>query len=372
MRRDAETSEGGASRHNGGLRVSAAGVAIGVVQIGVVLGLSVLNAGSPIDAASASPRRQPSPGRQAVAYVNGVPIMSDRLELTVNALIPQESFHRNVSPDKVAEFRRTALQTLVDEELQYQDAMRNRLPVSAGEIDTGLKEVAARYPSPDAFAAARTRAHLTEADVRWEVQRSILIRKARESAVTSRCRVGEAEAARFFEANRERFIMPEQLRIGAITIGVDPSSPPAAWAAGKARAEQVRRELLGGAAFDAMARRYSTDASRDKGGDMGFFHRGSLADEFEKATARLRPGQISAVVQTIYGYHVVRIAEVRPSRHKTFEEVAAELEKDLTAQRCAELNEAWLGRLRAGATLTPAGAGAPAHAPGAPAGGAPR
>jgi hypothetical protein len=356
MRRDAETAGRDGSRRNGGLRVSAAGVAIGVVQFGVVLGLSAFGAGSLPVAAPAVQHRQPRPGRQVVAYVNGVPITSDRLELTVNARIPQESFHRNVNPDKVAELRQAALSTLINEELQYQDALRNRLFVSAGEIEAGLKEVAGRYPTPDAFAAARTRARLTEADVRWEVQRSILIRKARESAVTAQCRVGEAEAARFFEANRGRFMMPEQLRIQAITIGVDPSSPPAAWAAGKARAEQVRRELQGGAAFDALARRYSTDASRERGGDMGFFHRGSLADEFEKATARLRPGEISAVVQTIYGYHVVRITDVRPSRQKTFEEVSAELEKDLTAKRCAELNDAWLGRLRAGAAIIAAGA----------------
>lgn len=355
MRRDAETAERGDSSHTDGLRVSGPGVAIGLAQLGVVLGLSVLGASSPPAPGTENPS---SPAVYAVAYVNGAPIMSDRLELTVNALIPQESFHRSVKPEKVAELRQTALETLMNEELQYQDALRHGLSASRDEVDAGLKEIAARYPSPMAFAAARHKARLTEEAVRREIHRTILIRKARETAVTSQCQVDDVEAARYFTAHPGRFVMPEQLRIQAITIGVDPSSPPAAWAAGRVRAERVRRRLLDGEPFDAMARQYSTDPSRDKGGDMGFFHRGSLAEAFEKATARLRPGQISAVVQTIYGYHLVRISEVRPSRQQAFDEVAVALKKDLTAKRCTELNDAWLKQLRVNAAITLAGSGA--------------
>lgn len=348
MHVDAGTAECRHTSHRGGPRVSGLGVALALVQSLIVVVLTTLATagGSASDAPAAT-----SPAAHPVAYVNGTPIMSDRLELAVNALIPQESFHRSVSAEKVEALRQQALDGLLNDELQYQHAAARGLSASADEVNEGMRAVAARYPTPEAFAAAIRRAHLTETAVRGEVRRTVLIRKAHDEAVTAQCGVTETAAAGYFEANRGRFVVPEQLHIQAITIGVDPSSPPATWAAAKARAAQVRRRVLEGASFEAMARQYSTDSTREQGGDMGYFHRGSLADEFEKATAGLRVGQVSAVVQTIYGYHVVRIADVRLSRQKTFTEVSADLQRDLTAKRCAELNEAWLDRLRAGADI---------------------
>jgi len=300
---------------------------------------------------SPAPSAEAGPEARPVAYVNGVAIAGDRLDLAVNALIPQASFHRGVSAEVMARLRRTALEGLIDEELQFQDARARGLAASDSEVDAGLADVAARYESPDAFAAARLRAHLSLEDVRREVRRTVLIRKAHEAEVASRCEVDQAEAARFFEANRARFVVPEELHVQAITIGVDPSSPPAAWSAARDQARQLRSRVLDGADFGNLARQYSTDPSRESGGDMGFVHRGGLAEGFEQATAHLHTGEVSDVVRTIYGYHLVRITEVRPSRQKTFDEVASGLIKDLTEKRCDERKVAWVARLRAHAVI---------------------
>jgi len=300
---------------------------------------------------SPAPAVEADPDLHPVAYVNGTAIAEERLDLAVNALIPQASFHRDVSAEVMARVRQTALEALIDEELQFQDARARGITASDADVDAGLADVAARYESPEAFAAARLRAHMSLEDVRREVRRTVMIRKVHEAEVASGCQVGRADAERFFEANRARFVVPEELHVQAITIGVDPSSPPAAWSAAREQAGQIRRRLLDGADFEEMARQYATDPSRESGGDMGFVHRGSLTDGFEQATANLATGEVSDVVRTIYGYHLVRISEVRPSRQKTFDEVSDELTKDLTEQRCDERKNAWLARLRAGATI---------------------
>jgi len=318
----------------------------------VLLLVSLILSAAGSSAIENAPARLPT---RPVAYVNGTPIMSDRLDLAVNTLLPQETFHRGVSPDKITELRRKALERLVDEELVYQEAERRGIPVSVAEVDAALADLGARYESPRSFTAARLRAGITARRLRRDLRRAVMIRKVQQDAVGSRCGVDRMETASFFKANRARFVVPEELHIQAITIGVDPSSRPSEWKAAQARAEQVRRRLIEGAPFDVMARQYSTDPSRQSGGDMGFFHRGSLADEFEAATRGLQIGEVSAVVRTIYGYHLVRVTEVRPSRQKTFEEVGAELQKTLTAKRCTEMSEAWLGELRAGAEVVTPG-----------------
>ena len=288
---------------------------------------------------------------RVIARVNGAPITSDRLDVALNRLIPFESFHRNVSAATVEQLRGKALDGLVDEELRYQDGTRLGLSPSAAEVDAGMKAVRARYASREAFDEARRASGVSIEDVRREIRRALVVRKAFDRAVTSRCQVSAEEAARYYADNPGRFIVPEQLHVYAITFGVDPGAPPRAWEAAKAKAEQVLGQIRNGAPFEEMARAHSTDKTRESGGDMGFVHRGSLADEFEAALRDVKPGGVSPVIHTLYGYHIVRVASIRPPVQKMLREVEAAIQKDLTTQRCAETETAWTTRLRASATI---------------------
>jgi parvulin-like peptidyl-prolyl isomerase len=201
---------------------------------------------------------------------------------------------------------------------------------------------------------------------RLEVRRSLTIKKAYDREVTSRCQVGADEAERYYADNPSRFVVPEQLHVHAITIGVDPSSSARQWAEASARANEVLRQLWSGASFDDMARRHSTDPSRDKGGDMGMFHRGTLSDEFEAVTRGMKPGDISDVIQTLYGYHIIRVTEILPPEQRPFAGIGQEIRKDLTQKRCADTADAWTAGLRAGAAIVPAGSAGAARSSPAP------
>lgn len=288
----------------------------------------------------------------AVAVVNGVTLRSDRLDAAVSTLLPLESFHQNVSADTVAELRKQALVQIVDEELQYQDTITHGVVVKEAAVEAALSEAMARYPSRKAFTDALARAGATLADMRREVRRRLVIQKGYERQVAARCVVSRAEAEQFFAEHPERFLEPERLHIHAITFGVDPSSGAAGWTAARTKADGVRTLLLNGAPFDQLARKYSTDpATAAKGGDMGLVHRGSLSQDFEKVAASLPRGEPSAIVETIYGYHIIRVTEVLPPRARSFADVGVRLQKDLTEERCASAKTAWTERLRAAATI---------------------
>ena len=288
---------------------------------------------------------------RVIARVNDAPITSDRLDVALRRLIPFESFHRNVGADTVERLRGKALDGLIDEELRYQDGVRLGLTPSAAEVDAGFKTLVARYGAGETFEQARRASGASIEDVRREIRRTLIVQKAFDRAVTSRCQVNAADAARFYADNARRFVVPEQLHVFAITFGVDPGAPAHAWSDAKARAEQVLGQIKNGAAFEEMARTHSTDKTRERGGDMGVVHRGSLTDEFEEALRDLKPGGVSAVIQTLYGFHIVRVASIRPPEQKTLPEVSATIQKDLTKQRCAETETAWTAKLRASATI---------------------
>lgn len=271
-----------------------------------------------------------------------------------------ESFHRSVSPDSMAALRKRALQAVIDEELHVQAGERLGLTASDAEVDRGIVRARRASKSRAEFDRAFPKAGTSMAELRREVRRALTIRKAYDHEVAAVCQVGTDEAQQFYIANRERFVVPEQLHLFAITIGVEPSASGQQWGDASARAAEVWRQLRAGASFEEMARRHSTDPSRDTGGDMGLFHRGTLNDEFEAAARGLKPGDISDVIQTLYGYHVIRVSEIRPPQQRSWADMSAEIRKDLTTKRCAEMTDAWTARLRARARIEFAdAAGAP-------------
>ena len=296
----------------------------------------------------------PAPATAAVptvAHVNGVAIVSDRLSAALSSLIPQESFHRNVSPEKMATLRAQALASLIDEELEYQDGVRRKIRATDADIRTAWTGMARQYGGEAKFRAALAGAHVTEANVRQELVRQIVIKKSVDTAVTNRCAVTVDDAAAFFRSNPERFVQPEQVHVFGITVGVDPSSNATVWQAAKAKAEEAHRALAEGRAFADVAAQYSSDPSRTDGGDMGLVHRGSMSAPFEEIVKGLKVGETSEVIESLYGYHVLRITDVRPPEQKTFDQVSATLVKDLTSRRCTEQKTAWLAGLHAAATI---------------------
>lgn len=298
----------------------------------------------------------PTPGQvashpQPVARVNGVPIMSDRLDVAINALLPLSSFHQNVTPEKRAEVRKTALQNLIDEELKYQEAQRLKLRVTDQELDAAIERVVKRYGSRRTFDDAMKKAGARLDELERSIKRMQMIVKAYEHEVGSKCTVAEKEAQAFYEKDPGRFLMPEQLHVYMITVGVDPAGTKDDWAKGRATAEDIIRQLSEGGSFEELARKISSDPSKDKGGDLGFVHRGRMGEEFENAMAEMRPGQVSGIIQTIYGFHIMRLSEIRPPIQKSFEEMKAQLVRDLTDKRCGEMVEAWTARLRSAAKV---------------------
>ncbi|HMF94752.1 MAG TPA: peptidylprolyl isomerase [Vicinamibacterales bacterium] len=296
------------------------------------------------------PTSRPQPA-DVVALVNDTPIHASDLDAAVNTIIPMSSYHQNLKPEKVSELRSQALDGLIDEELKYQEAVRLKVHVADGDVDQGLARAKKSYRDEQEFERARKASGATLPQIRASIQRALMIQRIYDDEVGARCRVTEAQAAAFYRDNPARFVLPEQLRVSLITIGVDPSAPPAAWEKARQRARDLAQRIAGGARFDAVAREFSSDASRAKGGDLGFVHRGQLIDEFERALRDLTPGRVSPVVQTIYGFHLLRLVETRPPAQKTFADVQATIVRDLTETRCAQAATTWTKSLRARARI---------------------
>ena len=133
----------------------------------------------------------------------------------------------------------------------------------------------------------------------------------------------------------DNFRMPERAHARHILLKTDKKSD-AEKAALKAKAEDLIKQLKNGADFAELAKKYSDDGSKDQGGDLGWFVRNQMVPEFDTVAFSLKPKEISGVVTSQFGYHIIQTLEKEPAKLKPFEEVKDELAKEVRTQSVSD------------------------------------
>lgn len=199
-----------------------------------------------------------------------------------------------------AELRQQVLAQMVNQSLIVQAGKRRNIQASEAEIDA----VIARDPALKNATKAQRR----------EIGDTIIMEKVRQQAVMQNSRVSEAEIDSFLaQAQKQGVKLPEgapmrQYRAQHILLKADTEN---AAAAAESSIRKIYTQARSGADFGTLARQYSQDGSASAGGDLGWFGDGVMVPEFESAVHKLKPGQVSAPVRTQFGWHIVKLNEVR-------------------------------------------------------------
>jgi len=161
-----------------------------------------------------------------------------------------------------------------------------------------------------------------------------LIDAATKVEIYDKVKLSEEEIEEYYEENKEDFIKDEEYRLRHILVET------------QEEAEAVLEKISGGADFAELAKERSLCPSREKGGDLGFIARGRTIKPFEDAGFALKVGEISEVVKTEFGYHIIKLEEISPERQKTLEEAKAEIEYILLPEKQQGAFTNWLSSLR--------------------------
>jgi peptidyl-prolyl cis-trans isomerase D len=205
------------------------------------------------------------------------------------------------------------------------------------------KDHAVSINPSDADLAAYHKAH--EAQFRTPEQASIEYVVLDLDALKAGVTVSEDELRKYYAENAARYTVAEERRASHVLVSAAKDAPAAERAQAKAKAEALLAELRKSpASFPEVARKNSGDAaSAQRGGDLDFFARGAMVKPFEDAAFAMKPGEISNVVETDFGYHIIRLDAVRGGDKKPFDAVRAEIEdevkKQLAQKKYAEVAE---------------------------------
>lgn len=178
------------------------------------------------------------------------------------------------------------------------------------------------------------KAYFTQNKVQFTIdeKRSVKVLSLDEATLSATLTISDADLRQIYEANKDRFRTPERVKVRHILLKTT-GKPKEEAAKIKARAEDLLKQIKAGADFGELAKKYSEDtASAVNGGAMDWITRGQTVANFEKTAFSLKPKEISPVIETEYGFHIVQLLEKEDARVKPFEEVKNELATEARKQ----------------------------------------
>lgn len=288
-----------------------------------------------------------------VARVNGKPLTAFELNEEFQDIVPMMgSYHGGMGKEKIAEIRERALNILIEKELQYQYALEKGLTVPQQTVESEMNGMEKKFPSTAKFKDALKKSGITKMELKEFIKKRLLTAKAKEQEVTSKASLSEPELREYYEKNKGSFMRPVEFRASQILIGVDPSSNKEEREKKLDLAKEVLAKVRKGENFVDLAMKYSTDqGSAPIGGDIGTFHKGMAEEAFEKAVLSLKVGEVSDVVETLYGYHIIMLTSMKPEAQLSFNDVVTGLKAKLEKKNGDELYKTWIDGLRAKAKI---------------------
>ena len=237
-----------------------------------------------------------------------------------------------VPPEKRDEVLRGVLDQLVAYHLLAQESRARKLEVGDPDVEARLGQIRQSFPTEDAFKQGIAAQGLTVDQLREQARTSLQVAKVIDVEVTSKVAVQDDEVSTFYTQNLERFKQGDTVHASHILLGLPPQATPEQKAAAKAQAQAALKQVRGGADFAAVAKAQSQDpGSAPNGGDLGFFPKGQMTPAFEEAAFKLKPGAVSGLVETPFGFHIIKVHERRGPRTAPFAEVSGQI-KDFLAQ----------------------------------------
>jgi len=288
-----------------------------------------------------------------VATVNGVGILLSDFEDAVLRIVQSYAGAGQTIPDsQMGELRSQILDQLIAQELLLQEAVNAGVTVSTDDVETQLQAYRNQVATEDQWQQILEANDTTEDGLRDQIRRSAILQQMISSALVDLEPVTEDEIQSFYDDNPEYFETGETVTARHILISTDGLDTDEEIEDARARAEAIRAELLDGADFAMLAIEQSEGPSAAQGGDLGTFGRGQMVAPFEEAAFALEVGEISEVVQTQYGFHVIQVTDKSDSGSIPLDQVSSQIEQVLNQQKQEEILNVYVDALRADADIS--------------------
>lgn len=277
-----------------------------------------------------------------VAKVNGEPIKKQAIDEQL-AQIKQQYPQMFQGPDAEAretDFRRRLLDTLIQQELLRQAAEESDIKVTDDEVEKQVAELRKGFQGDDQFNEALAQSGMTVEKLNEQVRDQLVTQRLIEKLSTD-MDISDKDVKAYYDANKAQF--KDQSAVHAWHILFDQND--------KATAEKVLARIKRGEDFATLAKKYSKDeATAQKGGDLGW-PQTPYVQEFQAAADKLAVGEVSDLVKTPFGWHIIKVEERRKERQKPLADVEEQIRQILVQQQQADAYQKYIDELRSKADI---------------------
>jgi peptidyl-prolyl cis-trans isomerase C len=283
---------------------------------------------------------------EVIARVNGEAITKADFERAVQSLEGRAG--QPIPPAQRDTVYRGILEDLVGYRLLTQEAAARKVTVPDAEVNAQVAQIQGQFPNPEAFSKVLAERKVTIEQVRADTRRDMVVAKLLRDEVEVKTAVTPEQVNDFYAKNPDQFKQPERVRASHILITAAKDADAATKAQAKAKAETVLKDVKAGKDFAALAKEHSQDpGSAVQGGDLGYFTQGQMVGPFNDAAFSLAPGATSGLVETDFGFHIIRVVDKQTGRTIPLDEVKPKLEEYLHNQNRRTQTEAFVTGLRA-------------------------
>ena len=268
----------------------------------------------------AAPPKPLSPDKipAVVAKVNGAPIAKGDL------IKVADQYHAQApAMPETAEFYRKVLDQLIANELLLQEAKAAGVTATEDEVNKQLGELKGRFPSPEKYQEELKKNGLTEAELVKQTRETMMVQKFVETKVINDVKVSDQDVKAFYDKNPDKLTRPERVHLRHILVAVAKTATAEDKKKARAKVDELLAKLKAGGDFAKIAEESSDDpGSKPRGGDLSWVSRGQMVPPFESAAFALKqPNEISPVVESQYGFHIIQLLEHQNAGLVPYDEV---------------------------------------------------
>ena len=309
------------------------------------------------------PQTPEEPADSVAVTVNGVDITEAELQKLVKPQLERMAQQSKQLPPAFAQtlekqFRQQALDRIIVGRLLDEKVKEANIVITEEEVISQITEIAAAQRPPlslEEFRKKTAQYGQNFDEIKQQIQNGMTYQKVMEAQWVGKINITEEDAKKYYDENPTQFEVKEQVRASHILIKpdiADPNNDPnQAKAEAKAKIEGLLEQIKDGADFAELAKANSACSSAADGGDLKFFTRGKMAAPFEKAAFALEVGKVSDIVETRFGYHIIKVTDHKDAGTTSFEQARDNIIKQLTQKKQSEFSKKYIDSLKAAANI---------------------
>ncbi|MGD9043075.1 MAG: peptidylprolyl isomerase [Desulfobacterales bacterium] len=313
-------------------------------KVAVLLALILVSAGG-----FAADKKAPG---DMIAVVNGTVITHGEFDRVLNYELKRAAQSGQPIQDaQMPQIENNVLDGLIVGELLFQETRKQGIEVKPETVAEQLAVVKQRFPSEAEFNKALEENNLTESKIKADIKRDMAIQQLLDKEVDQKIQISDDESKTFYDTNPQLFQQPEQVKASHILIKVAEDAPDEQKAEARKKINEIQQKVKKGEDFAELAKTHSEGPSAPRGGELGFFGRGQMVKPFEDAAFDLKPNETSDVVETRFGYHLIKVSDKQPAKKIAYADVKDRINKHLKDQKLRTERQLYFEKLKKDAKI---------------------